>query len=483
MTDDNQKFLEKFKSQITTMGKNGILDSDNNNIILSTPNINNNKQRKGSAFLKPIKTKKINNNKKESTINNIITNKDNIINYPLNNPYINEQIHQQQKLPISSLLYYQYNNPYMYYNYNQNDIQNFQGIYPPYQFYYYPNQNYPYIINNQLNIIPQNNSNLENNKIENKINKNVKKKLRPISAQNIVRTNNNRSYLINNNNITNLTLNNKSNPSRYEYKPYTLKDYKEIINIDTLGGLGANIGTEEWEKKKEKMEKMSEYSKNIFNKVKNIKNKNGNLKIKKKEEISTRKRANEYGKLIRPKSSGHINIVKKHNDNKKIILKNEVNKKNKGEIKNNKEKEKEKLKEIFDENDDDKEMMEYYNKFKINDDNLQNNNIFDDIDNNNNNNENNDSLEKNDDNEINNDNTNVDIKNKYKTFKELRNAINNRNNNNNNIRKDNDKDNNNLIYEEYNKEKEEEINLETLFINREKYLKEIDYIKKGLQQK
>ena len=91
------------------------------------------------------------------------------------------------------------------------------------------------------------------------------------------------------------------------------------------------------------MEKMSEYSKNIFNKVKNIKNKNGNLKIKKKEEISTRKRANEYGKLIRPKSSGHINIVKKHNDNKKIILKNEVNKKNKGEIKNNKEKEKEKL--------------------------------------------------------------------------------------------------------------------------------------------
>ena len=54
--------------------------------------------------------------------------------------------------------------------------------------------------------------------------------------------------------------------------------------------------------------------------------------FKKKEEISTRKRANEYGKLIRPKSSGHINIVKKHNDNKKIILKNEVNKKNKGEI-------------------------------------------------------------------------------------------------------------------------------------------------------
>lgn len=48
----------------------------------------------------------------------------------------------------------------------------------------------------------------------------------------------------NNNNITTFT------NSKYEYKPYTLKDYKEIINVDSLGGLGANIGTEEWEKKR-----------------------------------------------------------------------------------------------------------------------------------------------------------------------------------------------------------------------------------------
>ena len=50
----------------------------------------------------------------------------------------------------------------------------------------------------------------------------------------------------NKSNITTLT----NMTSKYEYKPYTLKDYKEIINVDTLGGLGANIGTEEWEKKK-----------------------------------------------------------------------------------------------------------------------------------------------------------------------------------------------------------------------------------------
>ena len=29
--DDNQKFLEKFKDQITTMGKKGILESNDNN--------------------------------------------------------------------------------------------------------------------------------------------------------------------------------------------------------------------------------------------------------------------------------------------------------------------------------------------------------------------------------------------------------------------------------------------------------------------
>ena len=68
MSDDNQKFLEKFKSQITTMGKNGILGSDNNSIPIT--NINTNKIRKGSAFLKPkknINSKNNDNNKNVST--------------------------------------------------------------------------------------------------------------------------------------------------------------------------------------------------------------------------------------------------------------------------------------------------------------------------------------------------------------------------------------------------------------------------------
>ena len=92
--------------------------------------------------------------------------------------------------------------------------------------------------------------------------------------------------------------------------------------MDTLGGLGANIGTEEWEKKKEKMDKMSEYAKNIFKKTKNHNNnKETDNKLdkviaknkQKKDALSTRKRANEYSKLIRPKSTGHIKITKPNN--------------------------------------------------------------------------------------------------------------------------------------------------------------------------
>ena len=484
MSDDNQKFLEKFKSQITTMGKNGILGSDTNSIPIT--NINNNKIRKGSAFLKPIKKPKpktadINkNNSIKSDINNNNDNtKNNLIN---NNPYINAQNLQKNNIPKSPLLYYQYHNPYMYFNYNYNYIPP-SGIYPPYQLYYYPQQNQnminnQYNINNQINIPTNKNIEINNNTTEIKKIGNNKKRLRPISAQNIHTAN--RSYLTNYNNMTNITINNKSNLTninRVEYKPYTLKDYKEIINVDTLGGLGANIGTEEWEKKKEKMDKMSEYAKNIFNKTKNMKNKNNHLMKRKKEEISTRKRASEYSKLIRPKSSGpyNINITVKKNNTNKIKIISEETKKNDDIVNVKQEKDNEKINSIFNDeinNDDDKEMMEYYNKFKINENEFKNNKLSED-----NNDE--DSLEKND---INN-NINNNVKKKYKTFKEVRNAVNNKNNNINNINNIN-KDNNvdNLITKEYIEDKEKEVDIESLLSNREKYLKEIDDIKKGLQQ-
>ena len=55
------------------------------------------------------------------------------------------------------------------------------------------------------------------------------------------------------------------------------------------------------------------------------------------------------------------------------------------------------------------------------------------------------------------------------------------NNRNNNDKKNNNIDN--IITKEYIEDKEKEVDIESLIINREKYLKEIDDIKKGLQQK
>lgn len=51
------------------------------------------------------------------------------------------------------------------------------------------------------------------------------------------------------------------------YKPHTLKDYKENIEklkkSEQYKGLGPNIGTKEWKEKKEKIEKAKEYSKSV----------------------------------------------------------------------------------------------------------------------------------------------------------------------------------------------------------------------------
>ena len=499
MSDDNQKFLDKFKSQISRMGKDGILGTDNNISSISSTNntinsnFNNpkaifknslsdkNNLKKGSAFLKPINKAKINinsnilnNNKNEindshdsknnnqndniDKFNNKNDNNENKLKM-INNPYlINNQINQNGMIYNPSMFYYQ--NPFMYMNYNQNKTEgdnttnnininnhinnniNNPPLYPPYQpyqLYYYSN---PYVNNNNNNIPPYipNITNIPSNlnqKQENNIKMNKKKKLRPISAQVIGRT---KSYMNNTNTTINTNYgNNKSNittvtninNSKFEYKPYTLKDYKEIMNVDTLGGLGANIGTEEWEKKKEKMDKMSEYAKNIFKKAKN-KNKElekGNKNKQKKDELSTRKRANEYSKLIRPKSTGQCKIIKQNkgknfkdnnivkieekiNENSDEVLNKENNKlaynnmnilqgkyalihnkrlndekinninnfknkdnneeKNNFENNNNKIKCKENLKDIFNENsdedDEEKKLMEYYNKFKISSD-------------------------------------------------------------------------------------------------------------------
>ena len=333
MADDNEKFLNKFKNQISKMGKEGILGKGNyinlttnknnlpNNASNNKPKVifNNclsdkNTKRKGSAFLRPINKPKINlqEQSKNNPSNNITTKNNTQNNAPPINYWGNYHplyYPNQTEMMYNPPLYF-YQNPYFF----QNNFYNQQKINNPY-YYYQQNNNVdfqPTNINNN-NIQNTNENNNNNHQVTNK------KKLRPISAQNISKMNNttiNSNY--NKNNITTYT----NCTTRCEYKPYTLKDYKEIVNVDTLGGLGANIGTEEWEKKKEKMDKMSEYAKNLLKRNKN--KSTGKIKTKNnKDEISTRKRANEYSKLIRPKSTGNIKIIKPNRGLKNIPEQNE----------------------------------------------------------------------------------------------------------------------------------------------------------------
>lgn len=66
---------------------------------------------------------------------------------------------------------------------------------------------------------------------------------------------------------------NKENIDDHGYIPYTLKDYRKLDKEVKLGGLGANIGGEEWRKKAQRRKKMDLYGGKV-NKMKM------NLKIK-----------------------------------------------------------------------------------------------------------------------------------------------------------------------------------------------------------
>ena len=159
--------------------------------------------------------------------------------------------------------------------------------------------------NNKINPVYMNQNsqkkNLSNNKkmmMNNNINNNMKNQMLSKSVKRI-------------NNI-----NNKISPPKQikmkdyqfiEFHPYTLKDYKEMIrNPVVMGPLGANIGTKEWEEKKNKMKKMMNYSNNInrehkgINKLKKDTPKDEIEKLtKEKIEKSARHRTYEYGKLLR----------------------------------------------------------------------------------------------------------------------------------------------------------------------------------------
>ena len=117
-----------------------------------------------------------------------------------------------------------------------------------------------------------------------------------------------------------------------EFHPYTLKDYKELTrNPVVMGPLGANIGTKEWELKRNKMKKMQNYSNNINKEHKGITSlkkdtpKDEIEKLtKQKIEQSIRHRAYEYSKLVRAgKYKEEENNFGKNFDNLGAIQENE----------------------------------------------------------------------------------------------------------------------------------------------------------------
>lgn len=103
------------------------------------------------------------------------------------------------------------------------------------------------------------------------------------------------------------------------YKPYTLQDYKTIkeTKYKCLGGLGANIGGNEWLAKRTQMQKMYEFAKKAQltnqEKLEGLARRSmevtKNMSLEKEQAKNYKKRVEEYAKKI-PKPSGYkINEV------------------------------------------------------------------------------------------------------------------------------------------------------------------------------
>ena len=120
--------------------------------------------------------------------------------------------------------------------------------------------------------------------------------------------------------------NNRQNIIDHGYIPYTLKDYKKISNDVKLGKLGPNIGTEEWEKKKNRMKKMSEYGNKVIYEGKGCKSKVSESADERHRRLQEFKALtgkwniiNEYSKGLLLNKDKNNNELFKKNANDKLI--------------------------------------------------------------------------------------------------------------------------------------------------------------------
>ena len=316
----SKNISKNMKGQIQTMGKGGIQQMSNINPVQPIQNYNANNYNNN-----------YNNN-----------------NYNMNQMYPMNPMNQMY--PINPMNQMNQVNPYPYWN--QNNQMNNRNIYENSKKNNMNNPNNNPIVRNAQMIL-NNNNNMNNN-----INKSLKNKKKSQSAKSINNNNNynNNNYMYNNNNNNMMNNNNRSpqqqlkNIKDYqfmEFHPYTLKDYKELTrNPVVMGPLGANIGTKEWEQKRNKMKKMMNYSNNINKEHKGIRSlkkdtpKDEIEKLtKEKIEKSIRHRTYEYGKLIRTgkyKEDYEEKDFNNFNNNLNIIPENQENEyyNNKPEISN-----------------------------------------------------------------------------------------------------------------------------------------------------
>ena len=124
---------------------------------------------------------------------------------------------------------------------------------------------------------------------------------------------------------------NKSYKRKIIYEPYTLVDYKKKYNnnIKLLGGLGANIGGEEWVYRQKQLERKKQYSEFVKN------DNEEDFKKFNKKKTKLKNENNEITKTVSSKKSSVFSSNGKINENiyNKNIIKTENNIRNSKQIK------------------------------------------------------------------------------------------------------------------------------------------------------
>ena len=256
----NDDFLSKFADRVEKVGRDGVMG-----LMKSTGSpINNVRQNYygGLDYQSSLR-----NNDGNEIHKNILE----YDNSPLNNQnnlYRNNNTFNFRKR--KNIDFQNENNINDNYKFNS-EASNFQSIKNN---LYNPENSYKNINSNNNNefknsLLYSNNNNFKNNTYNNNNNFYSRRNVRNNSIN--YRYNNNNYNLFEpqtNNNISQRNIysvaNNRQNVVDYGYTPYTLNDYKKITNDVKLGKLGPNIGTEEWNQKRQKMKKMSEYGNRVI---------------------------------------------------------------------------------------------------------------------------------------------------------------------------------------------------------------------------